>query len=115
MQEAEAPAFLLVVEIQEEEEEPAQLGGMEKEQEDQSTSNSVGGKMRKYNNQEEESGEDVPEINRIEGIENLGAPTAELEDGSALDAVTVEDEFVGPIMIKGNVEVLTIESSLEWM
>ena len=32
-----------------------------------------------------------------------------------MDAATVEAEAIGAMMIEGNVEVLTIESSLKWM
>ena len=45
----------------------------------------------------------------------MGAPTAEDEAGAALDVATVEVEVVGSMMTKGNVEVLTIKSSSEWM
>ena len=89
---------------------------MEEEQEDRSPSNSVGGEDEtESDNQEEESGEAVGATNPTEGIENLGAPVTEAEAGAALDSVTVEVEGVGDMMTKGDVEVLTIESSPEWM
>ena len=100
---------------------------MEEEQEDQSPSNLVGGEDEtesynqeeedetKLDNQEEEPGKDAATTNPTEGIENLGAPTTKVEAGAALDVTTIEDEVVGAMMTEGDVEVLTIESSLEWM
>ena len=66
------------------------------------------------NNQEEELGEAATTTNPMEGIAILEAPTAEAETGVALDATTVEAGAVGDIMIEGDAEILTIESSPEW-
>ena len=114
------------------------MGGMTEEWEDQSPSNSVGGEDEvesdshvegdeeelddqeegdemESDNQEEESSEDAIVTNPTEGIEDLGALSTEVETGVAFDAATVEDKVVGAMMIEENVEVFTIESSLEWM
>ena len=45
----------------------------------------------------------------------MGAPSAEVETGAAFDAAIAKDEAIGAMMTEENVEVLTIESSLEWM
>ena len=52
--------------------------------------------------------------NPMERIAILEAPVAEAKIGEALDATTMEDEAVGSIMIEGDLEIFTIESSLEW-
>ena len=87
---------------------------LEEEKEDESPSNSVGGEDETRSEEEEESMEDVAATNPMEGLENLGAPTTEVEGGAALDAVTVEAEAMVAMMIEDNVEVLTIKSSPEW-
>ena len=45
----------------------------------------------------------------------MGAPSAEAEAGATFGVATVEAKAVGAMMIEENVEVFTIESSLEWM
>ena len=45
----------------------------------------------------------------------MGSLTTEAEATATLDVVIVEVESVEAMMIEGYVEVLTIESSLEWM
>ena len=86
------------------------MGGMAEGWEDRSPSNSVGGVDEaksdnqeeedeiESDNQEEESGEDAVSTNPAEGIEDLGAPSVEVEARAALDAVTVEVEAVGSMM-----------------
>ena len=48
-------------------------------------------------------------------MDNLGAPAVEAAAGAALDAMKVEAEAIGAMMTKGYADILTIESSLEWM
>ena len=50
----------------------------------------------------------------METLNNVEALTAEVEAGVALDAATAKAEDVRVTIIEGNIEVLTIESSLEW-
>ena len=45
----------------------------------------------------------------------MGALAPKAKARVALDAATVEAEDAGAMMTEGDVEVLTIESSLEWM
>ena len=45
----------------------------------------------------------------------MGAPSAKVEARASFDVATTETEAIGAMMIEGNVEVLTIESSPEWM
>ena len=41
--------------------------------------------------------------------------TAEAEVGASFDVAIAKDESVGAMIIEENVEVFTVESSLEWM
>ena len=66
------------------------------------------------NNQEEGFEEVATTTNTMEGIDILEALAAEVETRAALDVGIVEYEAVGAIMIEGDAEILTIESSLEW-
>ena len=50
----------------------------------------------------------------MERIENVEALAIEAETQVALNAATGEDEVVGDIMIEGDANILTIESSPEW-
>ena len=52
--------------------------------------------------------------NPVERINNMEALTTEVEAGVALDVATAEAKDVRAMIIEGNVEVLTIESSPEW-
>ena len=47
----------------------------------------------------------------MERLNNMEALTAEAETGAGLDATTAEAEDVRAMIIEGNIEVLTIESS----
>ena len=66
------------------------------------------------NNQEEGFEEVATTTNTMEGIDILEALETEAETRAALDAAKVEDEAVGAIMIEGDAEIFTIESSPEW-
>ena len=52
--------------------------------------------------------------NPMEILNNVEALTAEAEAGAALDAATAEVEDVRAMITEENMEVLTIEYSLEW-
>ena len=57
--------------------------------------------------------EDVDK-NLVEYPNNRIALTAEGEIGAALNAATIEPEGDRAIAMEGNIELVTIESSLEW-
>ena len=58
--------------------------------------------------------EENAQENPIERLNNMEALIVEAEIGAALDAVTAEAEDVRAMIIEGNTEVLTIESSPKW-
>ena len=63
----------------------------------------------------EEQGEAITPSNPMERIDNVEALAVEFETGAALYAVTVEAEAMGAIMKERDAEILTIESSHEWV
>ena len=66
------------------------------------------------NKQDEGLEEAVIEENPVEGIAIIEAPTVEADTGEALDVVKVEPKVFRAIMVEGDVEIFTIESSLEF-
>ena len=64
--------------------------------------------------QAEEQGEATTTSNHMERIDNVEALAIEAETGATLYVATVEAEAMGAIMTEGDLEILTIESSLEW-
>ena len=52
--------------------------------------------------------------NPVERLNNMEALTVEADAGATLDATIAECKDVRAMIIEGNIEVLTIEYSLEW-